>query len=108
MSKREIRDLVCMLFGDFTDPQTGTNFIILRIPNGSWSDGYIRRLPWSRKIEPAMKRLVHEIVGKDVWYTLDGDSGFPEKSLWDTRIARRYSWDAETDEFRLESTCTIE
>jgi hypothetical protein len=64
MKMREIMSIVedkksawttFLVIGSFTEPTTGKNFIVVRIPKG--------RVPWSRKIVPAINQIVKE------WFT---------------------------------------
>jgi hypothetical protein len=78
-----------MVYGSFTDPTNKANFVILRVPEG--------HLAWSKKIVPAIFRLVKpwrdentDGQGKYFWH-IDGDPN-PKQSLWNTKKARRYQW----------------
>lgn len=101
-TERQSCDLFYLVYGDFRDQQTGKNFFFIRIPDGAWSDGYTRRIPWSKKIAPAINRLVREIVEDLVWTFWNID--LLDEYLWELNLAgtRQYSWIAESSSFRLE------
>jgi len=74
-----------MIYGSFRDPETKLNFFFVRVPVG--------RIPWSKKIAPAIHKLVkpmlenHETI-YDWW---------PERIKDDiskTNVTR-YLWDGE-------------
>lgn len=69
-------------YGDFEDPETGQNFIVIRRPNG--------RVKWSREIVPAIDRLLKSWY-RHVEWNVDGEQ--KGQSLWKTKIANRYLWD---------------
>jgi hypothetical protein len=80
---------VFMVYGSFEVPNTdkgkGTvNFIIIRKPIG--------RIPWSKKVVPAINRLVREWYPisrhKDNFWNCEGTK--PE--LWNTKLTRRFEW----------------
>lgn len=79
---------VFMVYGSFEDPVSKVNFIVMRVPEG--------HLAWSRKIVPAIYRLVRPWRGLGVsdryFWHVDSDPN-PKQSLWDTKKARRYQWD---------------
>jgi hypothetical protein len=92
-----------MVYGSFTEPTTGKNFIFIRKPSG--------RVPWRRKIVPAIERIVGpwftpEQRDKDkrarergrerqcIWH-VDGDPD-PANSMWFVKQpVARYEWNGE-------------
>lgn len=92
-----------MVYGSFTEPTTGKNFIVVRQPSG--------RTPWARKIVPAVNRLVNpwftpeqhdhdkraKRLGRELkcFWRVEGDSD-PDNSLWGLKQAvARYEWNGE-------------
>jgi hypothetical protein len=81
-----------IVYGGFTEPETGKNFVVIRIPRG--------RLAWVREVHPAINRLVRgwfPAKAKDrLWY-VDGESLFKEGEprLWDTRGLLKFEWTKE-------------
>lgn len=80
-----------IVYGAFTPP-SGTSFIIVRMPNG--------RVPWSKKIAPAINKLVRQWKRKDeeFYWNIDGEhTQFEDEiRLWDTRTgALRYEWNGQ-------------
>ena len=80
---------VFMVYGCFEVPGTdrgkGTvNFIIVRKPAG--------RIAWSKKVAPAINRLVREWyparTHKDNFWNCEG----VEAKLWGTELTRRFEW----------------
>lgn len=77
---------VFMTYGAFTEPEKGVNFIFVRMPEG--------RTPWTKKIVPAIKKLVHpwrddKSMTKTRW-DVDGE---PEGgSFWASKKARKFEW----------------
>lgn len=47
---------VVLVYGSFRDPDTGRNFLLLRIP--------APRAPWARRIAPAIDRLVRSLFSE--------------------------------------------
>ena len=80
-----------MVYGAFTDPATGRNFIVVRMPDG--------RTPWVKKIAPAIARLVRPWMGErnpEGWcgWGVDGELG---GALWVlTSRPSRYDWKNDT------------
>jgi glucosyl-3-phosphoglycerate phosphatase len=71
-----------IVYGSFTEPVNGKNFIVVRMPEG--------RTQWAKGIMPALKRLITSWQGgKDQWY-VGGENG--DQNLWDTRTTVRYEW----------------
>lgn len=88
MKEAPSRLVVFIVYGSFTEPTMGKNFIVVRMPEG--------RVPWSKKIVPAIHRLVSPWFNRGVdkhWY-VDGenDHGPGEPPLWETRTTARYEW----------------
>ena len=92
-----------MVYGSFTEPTTDKNFIIVRMPSG--------RVPWSKKIQPAINRLVGawftpeqrerdrraKWLGSELgcFWQVEGDPD-PENSLWFLKQpVARYEWNGE-------------
>ena len=75
-----------IVYGSFVDPTTGVNFIVIRMPAG--------RVPWQKKIIPAVRRLVKPWtdVGEELRLDVDGDPKPEEHSLWNNSRSRRYEW----------------
>jgi hypothetical protein len=81
MFEHETKWRVNMIYGSFSEPTTKKNFFIIRVPEG--------RVQWSKKIAPAITRLVRS------WYT-DEDrkrDAYNRKMLRDPVIY----WKAEGD-----------
>ena len=88
-------DRIFLLYGDWTDGQ-GLNFVYCRCPGG--------RVPWSRKIAPALQRLVRRMHGGArnrplPFWSIDGlpaEPGVEQGAMWDSHTqgkARRFRWD---------------
>lgn len=91
---------VFIVFGEFEEPTKKTNFVIVRMPSG--------HVPWSKKIVPAINRLVRSFDNdKAAYWIVDGepvviepgnfyrDSKQPipvSKRLWDNTAALHYEW----------------
>lgn len=83
---------VFTVYGSFTEPTKGKNFIIIRIPSG--------RVPWAKKIAPAINRLIGPwmhagLKGHDRFWGVDGEHviRLGDKRLWDcTESTIRYEW----------------
>jgi hypothetical protein len=84
-----------MVYGNFIEPTMGKNFVMMRIPAG--------RQPWTKKIAPAINRLVRPWFSaddRDRYWNVDGeptilceDDGTPKsKRLWETTLTPRYEW----------------
>ena len=79
---------VILIYGSFKEPTQGENFIVLRYP--------ACRIPWSKKIVPAINRLVRPWFpeggqSRDRFWNVDG--GY--ESLWETTLTPRYEWDGD-------------
>ena len=91
---------VFIVLGEFEEPTMNVNFIIVRMPSG--------RVPWSKKITPAINRLVRSFNNdKPAYWIVDGESVVIEpgnfyrdtkkpipvgKRLWDNTAALHYEW----------------
>jgi hypothetical protein len=80
-----------VVYGTFTPP-SGPPFIIIRMPKG--------RVPWSKKIAPAINKLVRQWKNKneEFYCNIDGEhTRFEDEiRLWDTRTgALRYEWNGQ-------------
>lgn len=80
-----------IVYGSFDEPNTGKNFIVVRMPSG--------RVPWSKKIAPAINKLVKQwyhqnTKEKDRFWNLEGENvvGPRDIRLWDTTTTVRYEW----------------
>ena len=82
-----------MVYGTFIPPSKCTAFIIIRMPKG--------RVPWSKKIAPAINKLVKQWKkdNEEFWWNVDGENtptiyeGERSIRLWDTKTgALRYEW----------------
>ena len=101
-----------IVYGSFTDPSTGKNGFVVRMPSG--------RVQWSKKIVPAINRLVRsfhtpEQLQQDRertrsygrhrsefrWDVTGDDSRPGDKPLWDVTSFARYQWDG-TDLIKIE------
>ncbi|RYD59601.1 MAG: hypothetical protein EOP83_20560 [Verrucomicrobiaceae bacterium] len=91
---------VFMVYGSFNDPVTNLNFFIVRMPKG--------RVPWSKKIAPALNRIVrghfsNEEIQQDrvraqngrethIHWNVEGEAHV-HGDLWDLkRPVTRYEW----------------
>jgi hypothetical protein len=89
---------ILMVYGSFNDPATGKNFFLVRIPGG--------RSPWTKKIAPAIDRLVRglfspEDIKADRFRRREGREelihwnveGQDDDSIWDIKQqVSRYEW----------------
>jgi hypothetical protein len=75
-----------LVYGSFSVPNTDNlNFIIVRMPAG--------RVPWSKKIAPAINRLVkpwHRPGDREKFWDIDGDD--EKGSLWAVTLTRKFEW----------------
>jgi hypothetical protein len=105
--RKEIEEpwVVFSVYGDFLEPSFKQHMIIVRMPSG--------RVPWTKKIAPAINRLVKQwgFPGdRAVYWNVDGehtifvgknfyhgtDEPIPEsKRLWDCISFAHYEWDGE-------------
>ena len=80
---------IVMVYGSFIVPNTpnGVNFILFRMPEG--------RTPWSKKIAPAINRLVKKWYPPDErepYWNVDWDS---YDEVWRTKKTRKFEWKNE-------------
>lgn len=96
MTTRRPEDRIILVYGSFADPATGANFFMLRVPSG--------RLPWSKKIAPALHRLIrswlsHERIAADRAYrqrygysaehwNVEGQ----DREAWSVTMCSRFIW----------------
>lgn len=82
---------VVMVYGSFDVPDTNNvNFILFRMPEG--------RCPWSKRIAPAVNRLVRTWYPKKkprrdepYYWNVDWDS---YEEVWHTKKTRKFSWES--------------
>ena len=86
-----------IVYGDFTEPTKGVNFIVVRRPSG--------RFPFQKKLVPAIEKLIRPwfpadaTSRRDRLWNVDGDPLRPgQPMLWQTKVARRFEWDAATEQ----------
>ena len=89
------------VYGNFEEPTKKTNFIVVRIPE--------KGAQWSKKIVPAINRLVRSWFRKEdlrgrngypreAYWNVDGEPTYLTKDsrrIWDTDKALRFEWDGE-------------
>jgi len=86
-----------MVYGTFDPPSACTAFIVVRMPNG--------RVPWwlqnwSKKIAPAINKLVRQWKRKDekLYWNIDGEHALytDEPRLWNTKAqVLKYEWNGQ-------------
>lgn len=78
---------IFLVYGGWCDAQ-GHNAIIVEMPKG--------RVPWSKKIAPAIHRLVKPWIKENKWYPGWNVDGFSTEEdaqrAWDNSTFPRYRW----------------
>lgn len=75
-----------LIYGLFTEPTSKQGFIVIRTPDV--------RLPWSKKVAPAIQRLVKPWMEnpKDVYWNNDRTGA---EDAWKKQLGARYEWTSD-------------
>lgn len=94
-----------LVYGDFLEPTMGKNYIIVFVPSG--------RIPWSKKIAPAIDRLVQSFVPKPIRaaykrpkHVLNSDGSGITYS-WTRERRQKASWSVDNYDVPGETKTTV-